>query len=188
MEELPPWLLNFPCKWIQLGEVFKFLGIPFAFQASPTLLWANVVQKIEKKLDYWFTKKLSLASKFQICSKVLSATHIYYSSCWVPSKNCYKKFERLLKDFLWSNSHEKRGFHQVAWEHCCLPRASGGMGMPDCNRQGIALCAKWVVRAISRNEAWKVLICHFLSIGTLFNRQGWKGLDLASILIAPMPI
>lgn len=44
--------------------MFKFLGIPFAFQASPTQLWSFMIQKVEKKLNYWATKKPSLASKF----------------------------------------------------------------------------------------------------------------------------
>ena len=34
-KDIPHWLINFPWKWIQPGETFKFLGIPFAFEASP---------------------------------------------------------------------------------------------------------------------------------------------------------
>jgi hypothetical protein len=96
----PPWLANFGWKWVQHGEVFRFLGIPFAFHGSSVELWNAVLAKIEKKLQYWICKPLSLAGKFQICLKVLAATHVYYSSCWAPSKASYLKLECLLRDFL----------------------------------------------------------------------------------------
>lgn len=139
---LPAWLQSFRWHWICHGKIFKFLGIPFAFYGEPAQLWNYVISKVEKKLEYWMPKKLSLARKFQIYSKVLATTHVYYSSCWDPSKACYNKLDKLLKQFFWSSSLEKRGFHGVAWEFCCLPKECGGMGLFDCKRQGVALCAK----------------------------------------------
>ena len=100
-------------------------------------------------------KKLSLDGKFQIYSKVLVATHVYYSSCWVPSQAYYNKMEKMLRDFLWSNSFDKVGLHKVGWDICFLPKEVGGMGMLDYKRQGISLCAKWVIRTIKGNESWR---------------------------------
>ena len=51
--------------------------------------------KITKNFDYWITKPLSLVGKFQICSKIPVATHVYYSSCWAPSRASYLKMEHL---------------------------------------------------------------------------------------------
>lgn len=110
----PAWLQPVGWKWIGLGETFHFLGIPFAFQASPAELWQVVLARVEKKLACWITKPLSLAGKFQICSKVLAATHVYYSSCWAPSKAAYNKLEKLLRDFIWASSNTYHGFHRVA--------------------------------------------------------------------------
>lgn len=74
-----------------------------------------VLEKIAKKLDYLLTTILSLADKFQIYSKVLATTHVYYSSCCAPSKASYAKLEKILRDFLWALDAEHHGFHQVAW-------------------------------------------------------------------------
>jgi len=49
-KDIPQWLINFSWKWIQPGETFKFLSIPFAFEASPAQLWKDVVQKVKKKV------------------------------------------------------------------------------------------------------------------------------------------
>ena len=142
VHEPPNWLQNYQWKWINAGEVFKFISIPFSFYGHPTQLCIYVVQKVESNLDYWLSKKLSLVGKFQICSKVLVATHVYYSSCWVPSQACYNKLEKLLWDFLWCNSFDKKGFHKVAWEFFSLLREVGGMGILDCKCQCISLYAK----------------------------------------------
>ena len=85
--------------------------------------------KIEKKLDYWLTKPLSLAGKFQICSMVLVATHVYYSSYWAPSKASYLKLEHFLHDFLWAFGSNHHGLYRVAWDSFCLPKESGGLGL-----------------------------------------------------------
>ena len=91
---------NINGSWFSMVRFFFFLGIPFSFQASVIELWNVVPMWIEKKLEYWITKPLSLVGEFQICCKVLAAIHVYYSSYWAPSKVSYLKLEHLLRDFL----------------------------------------------------------------------------------------
>lgn len=79
--------------------MFKFLGISFPFQNTSSHLWKYVIDKLEAKLSYWVTKHLSMVGKFQLCSKVLVFTHVYFSSYWTPSLACYKKLEILLRNF-----------------------------------------------------------------------------------------
>ncbi|XP_059064547.1 uncharacterized protein LOC131856688 [Cryptomeria japonica] len=184
----PAWLQPFSWKWIGPGETFRFLGIPFAFQASPMELWQVVLARVEKKLAYWITKPLSLAGKFQICSKVLAATHVYYSSCWAPSKAAYSKLEKLLQDFLWASSDTHHGFHRVAWDFCCLPRDSGGLGLLSTQRQGIALCVKWVIHSLMGDEAWKILLRHCIQSSFPINRPAWKGIGLQTLLVMKEPV
>lgn len=79
--------------------------------------------------------------------------NVYYSSCWDPSKASYLKLEQLLHDFLWASSSNHHGFHKVAWEYCCLPKEFGGLGLLSTQKKGLALCAKWIIHAITRDEA-----------------------------------
>lgn len=138
-------------KTLELDSTWVDVQIPrypLCFSRAPTSLWNYMVQKVENKLSYWMTKKLSLAGRFQICFKVLASTYVYYSSCWFPSKNCYKTLEKLLKAFLLSNTEGKKGFHRVAYEKCCIPKSFSGMGLFDFQRQDFALCAKWIVKCL----------------------------------------
>lgn len=151
-------------------------------------LWNVVLAKIEKKLAYWITKPLSLAGEFQIYSKVFTATHVYYSSCWAPSKASYMKLERLLQDFDWASSSDHQGFHKVAWEYCCLPKESEGLDLISTQKQGLALCAKWIIRALFGNEDWKILLRHCISSGFPASRPAWKGIGFQTLLIMKDPI
>lgn len=127
------------------------------------------MQTVKNNLDYWMNKKLSLVGKFQIYSKALASTHVYYSSCWVPFVNCYKNLEKLLQDILWASSSNRKGFHQFALDICCLPQDFGGMGLLDYHKKVISLFTKWIIHALEGMEAWKVLIRHFITFGFLLN-------------------
>lgn len=58
--------------------------------------------------------------------------------------------------------------------------------MFNCEKQGIALCAKWVIRALEGDEAWKILVRHCISTGTPLGKRVWKGMNFHTILIAPV--
>lgn len=177
-----PQVLHYDQKWLQHGKIFHFLGIHFSFQALPSYFWNAVLAKIERNLAYWITKPLSLAGKFQVFSKVLAATHVYYSSCWAPSKASYMKFERLMWSFLQASRSDHHGFHRVAWEYCCLPKKSRGIGLISTQNQGLALCAKWIIKALSGEEASKILLRHYISSGFPSKRLAWKGIGLQTLL------
>ena len=113
---------------------------------------------------------------------MLAFAHVYYSDCWVPSKNCYHKLDRLLRDFIWALDKNKNELHRVSWDICCLPRVDGGMDVFNCNHQGFALCAKWILSALQGNEAWKILIRYCLSTSLPLGKREWKALNLHIVL------
>lgn len=131
------------------------------------------MQKVKKNFDYWMTKKLSLAGKFQNFSKVLASIHVHYSSCWVLYVNCYKKLEKLLWDFLWASSSNRNGFHRVSWDIYFSARPSRWICIFYFHMQGIALCVKWIINALEGIEAWKVLIKYFITSIFLLNQKSW---------------
>ena len=113
---------------------------------------------------------------------------MYYSSCSAPSKASYLKLECLLRDFLWASGSYHHGFHRVAWDYCCLPKESGGLGLLSTQKQGLALCAKWIIHAISRDEAWKILVFHCISSGFPVNKPMWKGIGFQTLRIMREPV
>lgn len=84
---------------LSVGQVFKFMGIPFAFHAPLKELWDVVFQTATKNIHKQSVKPMSLATKFQICTKIMAATYVYYS-CQVPSAQAYFQLEKILRKIL----------------------------------------------------------------------------------------
>lgn len=114
---------------------------------------------------------------------MLVSTHVYYSYRWAPLKASYLMLEKLLRDFLWAYSPTHSGFHRVVWEFCCLPRESGDIGLLSTQKQGISLCTKWVIQAISSSDTWKVFLKHCISSGYPVNKITWKGIGFQTLLV-----
>lgn len=55
--------------------------------------------------------------------------HVYYSSCWAPSKSSYNKLDKLLQDFIWPSDTKKHGFHRDSQDFFYLPKYSSSLGL-----------------------------------------------------------
>lgn len=62
------------------------------------------------------------------------------------------------------------------------------MGLFNYQFQGYALCAKWILRALEGHEAWKLLVWHCILQGLPLGKKSWKGLNLQTLLTAPINI
>jgi len=139
------WLASQGLVWIQPSHVLKNLGIPCAFQGSPKEMREVFMQRVARKIDKWTTKPLPLVARFQICTKVLEGTHVYYSSCSIHLKVAYKCLENLIRTFHGPTFDYGKCFHWIGWYICCTLRDLGNLGIIKTRIQGQVICAKWVV-------------------------------------------
>lgn len=103
--------------------------------------------KVKKKLTYWTSIHLSLASRTVIVNAVLLSTLWYFITIWGGSLSIIRKIRAMLRDFLWSSStHRSRA--RVSWVDCCAPRHIGGLNLVDLEDALHALMAKWVMKAM----------------------------------------
>ena len=87
-EQIPKWI---PKEWrhIRHGEITRYLGFPFGIGVSLLDMWKWFLNRLKEKLFNWNNRFLSLAGKIQVANKIFIASHVYYSSCWMPSKRKY---------------------------------------------------------------------------------------------------
>ena len=64
--------------------------------------WEVVAQRMQKKIENGFPNPWTC--KFQVCTKILTTTHVYYSYCYIPSQLVYQCMEKVLRNFLWANA------------------------------------------------------------------------------------
>lgn len=136
---------QFGIQWGGPNKIVRYLGIPFAISPSLKDMWQWVRTKIEKKLNRWDNKYLSLVGRMQVCQKILSSYNIYYSSVWMFSNYQILEIQKTIRNFLWSNGKGKNKMHFVKWEWCHKDKSLGGLGLKDLRLQGIALATKWIL-------------------------------------------
>ena len=87
------------------------------------------MDSIRVGLDGWKAKCLSFAGRLILVKHVLSSIPLHISLVIsIPSKT-YLQIERLMRNFLWSSSSEKKRSNLVNWEKVCVPKAEGGLGL-----------------------------------------------------------
>lgn len=84
-----------------------YLGIPIFFGISRQSQFNQLLDSLRARLDGWKAKCLSFAGRLIMMKHVLSSVPLYISLVIpIPTKIC-PQIERLMRNFLWSSSHEK---------------------------------------------------------------------------------
>jgi hypothetical protein len=60
---------------------------------------------------------------------------------------------------LWNDTKDKRKLHLANWDLVCMPKAQGGLGIPNLRDLNICLLASWLKRYSNGDgKLWKNLI------------------------------
>lgn len=119
-----------------------------------------VPSEVQSKLHTWYHKDLPLAGKLTVVGRILQASHIYYASCWFPSRTQFRRLEQVLRSYLWAKFGGLKGLPMVPWDVCTIPKEEGGLGLIDVATQGSILAAKWVVKCLEGGAPWQVMFRH----------------------------
>lgn len=79
----------------------------------------------------WTSLLLSFAGRVQLVRAVLCSIQAYWSNHFVLPKTIHKHIIKLLTRFLWRGDVTKVEGARVSWEHLCLPREEGGLGIKN---------------------------------------------------------
>ena len=174
-----PRLLWIPCQWreIKHGTITRYLGIPFGIGVSLKEMWSWFMNKLKNKFLNWTNKILSMASRIQVANKILLASHVYISSCWLPSQTCYTQLTQLIRRFLRNKWENTKCLPITSWTHCIQPRDKGGLGIIDLDTQGICLNTKWIGRALEGDMPCKYLVLYYIqttNFGKSLNMVRWQ--------------
>lgn len=139
-------------------------------------------------LNKWDRHFLSLASRIQVCQKIMFSYSIYYASVWMFSNYQLNDIQKTIRKFLWLDGRGGKKKHAVKWEWCCMEKKDGGLGLKDLKLQGIALAAKWIFHSLSGERPWKVLVRN--NIKRVVPKQGktWKDLPFSDLVAGDFPV
>ena len=110
---------------------------------------------------------------------------IYTMGVYLLNKQVHHQMDTIRSQFFWRGDVEKFKYHMVKWEHACLPKDFGGLGILNTRLLNVALLLKWVWRLYNgeaNDPCCQLLKAKYLCRCTFAlakNRQGsqfWKGL------------
>uniref|UniRef100_A0A2N9IAI6 Reverse transcriptase domain-containing protein n=1 Tax=Fagus sylvatica TaxID=28930 RepID=A0A2N9IAI6_FAGSY len=136
-----------------------YLGLPLGASFKMKSIWAEVVERMEKRLAGWKRLYLSKGGRVTLIKSTLSSIPTYYLSLFPIPMSIAHRIEKLQRDFLWGGLEDELKFHLVNWQQVCTPLHNGGLGIRSMATFNKALLGKWLWR-YSREPAslWRQVI------------------------------
>jgi exonuclease III len=161
-------------KWLEKGEVTRYLGYPFGIDIPQKEKDAKMLNHIRKHLLNWSTNKLSLAGRILIANQVVLSSIWYLASCTDLSGKSLKLARAAVRNYVWSGKRDTRARARVKWSTAVLPIVRGGVKILDPEWQASALLVKLLIRGLSVGyEPWKTLVRHRVAQTKQSRRGRW---------------
>jgi len=156
-------------KWVQK---MRILGIVFGQGEVETDNWGPKLAKLEKCLNVWRTRELSLIGKALIINTV-GASRFWYAARVLPvPKWVVLHYEKLVWAFIW-----KTKLQPIARRTMIGPVKEGGIGMVDLVTKSKALRASTIAKgASSANNNWHYMLKYFVGVQLAPLRSVWAHL------------
>lgn len=148
-------------KWLERGEITKYLGYPFGIDIPQKERDAKMLSQIRKHLVRWSTNKLSLTGRIMVSNQVVLSSIWYLASCTDFSGKALKLARAVVRNYMWSGKLDTRARARVRWSTAVLPIVRGGVKILDPEWQTSALLVKLLIRGMYVGyEPWKTLVRH----------------------------
>jgi len=133
-----------------LKKEITLLGIKINIMPliSPDINFDGKLDKIDKCLNIWQHRNLSLLGRIQIIKSLASSQLVYlWSTISSPSECFFKNLEAKIYKFLWNSPVDR-----IKRQTITAPYNMGGLKMVDCRIQNKALKTKWLSNILQQQS------------------------------------
>lgn len=137
-----------------------YLGMPLTLKKPTKELFIPLIENIERRMQGWQSRLLSRGGRLVLVQSVLSSIPTYHMICFVLPKWVLSRIDKAMRAFLWGKS-STAGHHipLCNWNLVCIPRDSGGLGLPNLQLRNQALIMRWWWKGYCEPDSlWSLLV------------------------------
>ncbi|XP_061342522.1 uncharacterized protein LOC133288718 [Gastrolobium bilobum] len=128
----------------RVSSIGKYLGSFIRQGRNLKSNYADLMDRVRKKLDGWKHQSLSFAGRVTLAKSVIGAIPSFHMQNGLLPTSVCDEIEQLQRNFIWGNNKA----HLVAWDTMYKPKEMGGLGIIRLRTQNEAYIHKL---------AWKIL-------------------------------
>ncbi|XP_030923509.1 uncharacterized protein LOC115950456 [Quercus lobata] len=151
----------------------KYLGLPSIIGKSKVEIFAEIKERVEKKLSGWKEKMLSIGGREILIKAVAQAIPTYAMSCFQIPKSLCVEMEAMMRKFWWGQRGQESRIAWVSWRRMCKSKLVGGMGFRNLQAFNLAMLAKQGWRLISNPNSLvaKIYRARYYPHGDVFHSK-----------------
>uniref|UniRef100_A0A803PE03 Reverse transcriptase domain-containing protein n=1 Tax=Cannabis sativa TaxID=3483 RepID=A0A803PE03_CANSA len=139
---------------------FRYLGIPICSKKISHSECQILLEKMVSKIRGWSSRNLSYMGRVTLINAILIAIHTYWAQIMILPKKLLKDIEAIRRSYLWKGTQMAMGPSLVAWEHVCIPKSDGGLGLRDIQKWNTAAMTRYVWDIVSKKDCLFVKWIH----------------------------
>lgn len=133
---------------------FYYLGAPISKGRKNIILYALLVEKIRDKLSSWNIEFISQGGRWTLIKSVLTSMPVYLLQVCLPLVVVLKMIDRVIANFFWGPTANKKRLHWSKWKPLCFPVSEGGVGVRSLGDICTAFSCKLWVRFREQQSLW----------------------------------
>ena len=105
-----------------------------------------LINKIQKKIEGWQAKYLSVASHVTLIKSTVASILNYAMQTTLLLQKVSRKLDKINCQFLWGDTNHHRSYHTISWETITNPKEARGLGIKTVRHMNMATLM---------NQAWR---------------------------------